>query len=424
MRFACLIWLLPLLAVGTPALAQSDTGSALYGDGPLFRSDVAGVRIEPQFAPRRIEIGTLAVSPTLAMRVTANSNVFNVPDAASSDVSAIVAPSLRVQTNWARHELVFDSGAAITRFADLGREDSEEFNLGLSGRYDVDDRTSVLARTGYARRIEARGTGGINRLDGEPSAYTEFVSGISARGTIGDLRLLSGLSVTRLRYDAISLVGGGRFDQSFRNSRIYSASTRAELPLRTAIDLLLLMRFSQTDAPGPLPVLSRDARGTALLAGLRAELSNLLITEVSAGWRERRYTQPIFRDYNGLAYEVKFDWYPTPLMSFRISSGQDFENSGLIGAAGVLARNTRLTAYYEPVRSARITASIEHQRDRYIDLPVATRTILCSLRAEQRFNPRISSAAFISYRDRSTTNDELVAGYSGFVAGLSLIGNL
>lgn len=424
MRCACFFGLLPLLVAGAPARAQSDAGAVIYGDGPLFRSDVAGVRVEPQFAPKRIEIGSLAFSPSLTVRLGANSNVFNRADAKDSDVTAVLAPSLRVETNWARHQLAFDSGAAITRFASLERENSEEYNLAVSGRYDLDERSSLAARAGYAQRIEPRGTGGLNRLDGEPSAYNEFVSGISARGVIGDLRLTSGFTFTRLRYDAISLVGGGRFDQTFRNSQIYATSFRGELPLRNALDLLLLARFSKTDAPGLLPALSRDSRGIALLAGFRTELTNLLVAEVSAGWRARRYTQPIFRDYDGAAYEVKVDWYPTPLMSFRISSGQDFENSGLIGAAGVLARATRLTAYYEPIRSARITVSVEHQRDRYIDLPVATRTVLCALRAEQRFNPRLSSAVFLSYRDRSTSNADLVGGYSGFAAGVSLIGNL
>ena len=408
------------ILAGQPVQAQSAQPLFPSETALLFRPDAAGTRPEAAYNPTGIAIGPLRVLPKIELGAVIDSNIFNQDGGADREAYFVARPALRIVSDWGRHGFEVDADARIRRFASLEREDSEEFGLGASGRYDLDYASAIFTRVGYARRIEPRGAGGPVNANAEPSAYSELGSSIGASREFGPLRLRASVSATRRRYDEIRLVAGSEQDQSFRNARAITVTPRVDYAVSPAAGLFVTGSYSAVKSLDAPSCCARDATGGTILAGVRAELGRLVIGEVAAGWRTRSFERPQYRDFGGPTFDARIDWYPTELISFRLSAGQDIENSGIATVAGIVTRNAILSAYYDPLRNLRITGSLRYSNEKYRELHVETDSVGASLRADYSFNRNLTLGLRAGVRDRGSSAPQTVSEFHGYEFGASL----
>lgn len=401
---------------------QAQTAQPLFPSetAPLFRPDAAGTRAEPAYDPIGIASGSFRILPKVELGAVTNSNIFSQDGGADGEAYFVAQPALRIVSDWGRHGFELDADARIRRFASLESENSEEFAVGANGRYDLDYASAIFTRIGYSRRIEPRGAGGPANANAEPSAYSELGSSLGASKEFGPLRLRASISATRRRYDDIRLVAGGEQDQSFRNSRAITVTPRIDYAVSPAAGLFVTGSYSAVKSLDAPSCCVRDATGGTILAGVRAELGRLVIGEVAAGWRTRSFERPQYRDFDGLTFDARIDWYPTELVSFRLSAGQDIENSGIASVAGIVTRNATLSAYYEPLRNLRVIGSLRYFNEKYRELHVETDSVGASLRADYSFNRNLTLGLRASVRDRGSSDPQTVSEFHGYELGASL----
>lgn len=403
-----------------PLQAQISSG----GEGALFRSDAAGTRVEQPYAPKPIRIGPLIAEAGATLRAAGDSNVRSSAVASRSELVLVAQPFFRARSDRPMNAFGIDVRGRFTRFSSTTRENSDEYEARVFSRIDFTDQSELSGRIGLARQVEERGEAGLNNPLSEPISFRLAQSALAGKAEFGRLQIRAGLTTARRDYAALRLVGGTLIDQSFRDTRSLAISARAAYQILPGGSVFVGGAVNDTISLKPRSGLARDATGEVILAGIRADLGALVVGEIGAGWRRQTYKNPLFSDYNGPTYDATIDWYPTPLISFRVQAGQDFINSGIPGVPGILTRELRLKVFHDPLRNLRFGVALLHQRDRYRELKLRTNTFTTEVSGEYIFGPRLTATAFVRHRDRQSTDAVTVTGYGRTVAGVSLTGYL
>jgi hypothetical protein len=422
-RFASLA-LAAAAGLATGAAAQSIPSPFPSDQVVLFRPDVAGTREQPGQQTDGLPLGGFALHPALRVIALLDSNPLNLADGGDTEGFASLEPELFLRSGWSRHALALGGDARLVRFADLSSENSDSWRLSGSGRLDLAGGATAVAQVQGARAIEPRGAGGTNLPDSDPVVYRELRTSLGVEGPDGPLGLSIAAGAIWRRYDDIQLQGGGTQDQSFRDVRILSVTPRVGFAMGPQLALFASGTASFTRGLSEGGSQSRDADGLVLLAGVRGEITPLLVGEVAGGWQRRTYRSPEVRDYDGPELKATLDWYPTPLVSLRLSTAQSFENSGIPSVPGILSRETAVRLYYEVTRQILVSGEVGHVRDRYREIDVTATSLRAAIRGEVRLNRNLVAALIVRLRDRQTSDSDIVGPYSGQTFGLAVEGRL
>lgn len=428
-----------MIAVGAQtAHAQSAAPLFPLHNDPLYRTDAAGTRVQPEFEPLGYDLGGFTAFPSVALTAAGDSNVFNRSDG-QGDVAAVIKPEMRIASIGGRHSLEVDAGATITRFARLGEQDSGEYRVGVRGRIDLPGRTAINFAARYGQFVETRGQSGFNPPGSGPSIYRELRGSLGASTEFGNFRASVAASVAERRYESLKLAvtpapaiaedGAPRLDydlaapdadQKFRDLRTLSVTPRLDYSLSDVFGFFVAMTYSQIRSVHPLDCCRRDATATLLMGGVRFSLEDVVVGEVAVGQRRRNYKLSRFPDYSGLAVYAKLDWYPTELLSLRLSADQDLENSGLIDVASVPTREFGLSAYYELLRSLTLNSQISYKHEQYRGIGASANSWQIQFGGEYLFGRGLSLGFGVAYRKRSSSDPLAIASYDGLRGALTL----
>ena len=410
--------------IAAPAAAQTAIALDPISAAPLFRPDVAGTRAGPEVSPGLV-VGGWVLRASAGIGALAESNVFNLPgDLADGDVAATLDTrgTLAREEGPRRYALSFS--VADRAYLSLDDQSSVDAALRVGGSIPVGP-TEILSIGAEAARVtEPRGTGGLNFADAGVVQYDALRTTIRLASDGPKLRTEVAFSAGRRLYRDVTRPNAPDIDLGYRDVRVFAADARAAYYLTSDIALLGLTRFDHTDSLNPPPVLTRDAEGQRLLVGGRVAFGDLVIGEAAAGWTARQFKSPGFRDYGGATAYARLDWYPTPLVSYRLSADQDFENSGLPNVAAVLSHSIGLVQYWEVLRTLTLSTRIGYGHDRYRDLRISTGTLSVSTGGEWQFRRDLALSFDVSARRRGSSAPATINEYHGIAANVALRASL
>lgn len=410
--------LLAMVAPVCPALAQIASG----GDSILFRSDAAGVRIEPQYEPRPLNWGPLLADVRLTARSVVDSNVFRTTKSGADDIYLELAPSVRVFGRAGRANVTISANASIKRFSRFARENNETFELSSSLERDLGSDIRVRARTLYASETESRGVAGSNLVEAGPAELKVFQSGGGLSTDIGHVSLSIASDFVERSYAPLKLKAGGTLDQSFRDTRSVIVASRVSYGLTTAAAFFVAASSNLTVSTNRQSSPLRDSESSRFLAGFRTETDGLIVGEIGVGWRGQNYRNPVFRNYIGFTYDATVDWYPTRLVSARIQLGQDIVNSGLPTVAGILRRSAALNVYYDPLRNLRFSLALDREHDEFREIGFSTKTVTATLTGRYQVGRHLIVSAFGRIQSKDTSDSKRLEGYDSVAIGVALTG--
>jgi len=396
----------------------SGTG-AISISADLSRSDVAGSRVEPEFAPTPIVAGPLILSPSLSSAISYDTNVFNRTEEQGDGVLYLV-PRLIARANTQRHLFQITANGRIRRFAEYQTENSEEFEVGGEIRYDLSERNSIFTQARYAHLIEQRSSVGTIANADEPVAYDRIDGELGTRLSFGSLNVTPSVRLARETYQDLDLTTGGAIDLSFRDLRSAGANLSVGYEFSPLVSVFTTLRYTDQNSINPTANLRRAAQDYSVVGGIRGEITPLLVAELSAGLRKRDYDEPEFRDFDGFTYGADVEWYPTQLLTFTLKADQTFRNSANPLVAGILSNRVTATGYYDVLRNLRISTAIGFESNDYRDLDTdATRASL-QLQAQLQLNRNISVGAFSSVSRQTVSGAALVQPYTSFTTGIGI----
>jgi hypothetical protein len=366
-----LMWSPPASAqlLGTPQVTVQ-----MPNPGPAPDQGPVGVleRKNREYQQQGIQLGRVNVAPALTVTPTYNSNIFATSSNPTSDGILAVRP-----------EFTLDSGPGSTayRFNAYGLWNNYFANPGLSnlnggaglGITSGSDQT-LLVDSGtafvYAHQDPATfGSAVQNAAIPSLPTYTTFQQTLSAThrpGVVG-----ATLAGTFLRSDyQNTLVNGIFLNQAQFNGNTYIVSPKVSYLVAPPTDVFLQLVYQRQAYDNGI----NDSNTYAPVIGSDFEFRRLFRGNAFVGYRTRSYDSS--STVSAFTYGVSAAWYPTELMTVKISGLQDFRdtpaftgattNGGIAnGIATVNARTAVGEIDYEFTPQLVGTAGVSYENDTY-----------------------------------------------------------
>lgn len=418
---------LPFLAFiffsGT-AFAQTREPFQAEPSGPLLRSDVAGSRQHAGLEPNGFYVGAILVKPSVTTRIEGDTNVLNRTSDKRGDVFVVITPAISAVGGTERATYVVRAQAAVARFARLSSQNSETFGIEANGQLQLTRKTSLFARVAFDRRNEPRGQAGETAVEGSPAEYDQVETQLAARTETGALRLTASATATKRDYADIVRANGVSVDQQFRATNAISVGLKAEYAHPSGATLFVSGKYDRSDSPNARLCCDQSSKGGQWNAGIRAELTNLITSEITAGYVSREYKSPIYKDFNGLVWQSRIDWYPTELMSLSLSGGRKIVNSGIPSVAGIVVDSAVFQLFYEVRRNLDIVVTLARSFEDYREADTTASITAAGVEARYILGPRLAGGIYSRLRNRNSSDQQFLQGGSGIEGGLWLRASL
>ena len=384
----------------------------------LDRTDVAGVRIEPEFTPEPIRAGPFVVVSSISIAGGYDTNVFD-RTAEAGDAAVLVTPRLTLRADTSRHLLQVSAMGHVRRFASTGSENSEEFDVRAQTRLDLAERQALFANASFGHQIEQRSSVGTTSAADEPVNFDLATAQVGADVELGRLWLRPAANFEQSNYSDIAIAGTDT-DLSFRNSRRYGGQMAVGFNFSELFAAFGELGYSQTESTDAAPGARRDAEDMTFLVGVRGEVSPLVTAEFAVGYRRREYELPQFLDLDGFSYRADVQWFITPLMTLRLEASQRFLNSGNVQVAGILSNRVSVTGYFDPLRNLRLSANVAYEQNDFREVDTVAKRPSMLFQAQYQANRHLSLGVFAGLRRQEVSGALLVQPFTSFSSGLGV----
>lgn len=410
-RFNVLLAASSLAAVVLPVSAAAQDDSILIeptlpADYDRGRNVSVMERPRPDYDALGIRAGSFIVSPRIDLGIGFNDNIFLTEEDGISDGYAIVRPSLRVNSDWSRHQLSATANGAFNRYLDYANRNEDNWNVGALGRLDVTNAARVTAEVQAGSRFETP-------FSGEAGAELATVSNydyslISLRGEYRLDRDRFAVAYNRNRFDFndVDLGGLGVFNQASRSRTIDGLVGQAERALSPVTSIYGQFSYAHTRydtllAPG---VVNRDSDGYRLVAGVNIDLPAFLRGTVAAGYTWRNYDSPVFRNVSGLSVDARLEYFPSELTTFTLRARRLVQDSAIAIDAAYFDNRLSLNVDHELLGNLILSAGGDLGRQDYVDSPNVIRLYRLNGRARYLLSRQIwaNLGASYSHRDANT----------------------
>ena len=343
--------LIPLLALsGTllnPASAQS-TAEAIP-------------EVPEATTPDGYQWGSFLVRPEAGVSLVYDSNIFATRTDEIDDTLILLTPSVDVTSQWEKHKLDFNAGAAAARYHGADSENYQDYWADADGRYDISKQTNVFGGVGYSREHEDRSSPD-DLAGGEPTTYdsSRAHAGIAHSWSKVSARL--GGTFENLDYKDVAPINHDDRDRdltgigarlSYRLSPRYVVFGQAVHDVRNYDQSL--------DDNG----LDRDSDGNRFAAGFTGIFSNRLNGSAYLGHLNQSYDQPTFSDVSTLDFNGRLTFRATPKTNLTATLERTLEETTLDDASGYLYTAGTLEATHRIDARLRATAAVSAGKEDY-----------------------------------------------------------
>lgn len=330
-------------------------------------------RSRPELEPQGFRLSGLKVVPSLSAGLTYNSNIFASASNAVSDLLFIEHPALTIDSEPGLLSFTFSGYGDFVQYVDNGPLSNMNGGalLGIRGDFTpsflLESRTSVV----YGHQDPASfATSIANGPVPSLPAYTQLSQTLSATREVGSLAASLSGSFQRSTFQNV-LINGEFLNQTQFNGNVYTVSPKVSYLISPPSWLYLQATYQRTafDTSG------LDSSSFAGVLGADFEVRRLIRANIYAGYRNRIYDSSGSTNVGGFTYGLDVAWYPTEIMTVKLSGRQDFVDSAVPGAGTsssvVNVRTIQAQLDYEAARQVIVSGVVAYENDNYQS---ATRT--------------------------------------------------
>ncbi len=308
-------------------------------DTVIRRGETVTSRSRPELKALGGRVGTFLVFPSLGVREEYNDNIFATDDGEKSDLITRIQPGLRIDSDWANHALSLQGSGDIGRYIDNGDENFEDFQVGLSGRVDVQRSTNVRGRLRYQKSHEERGS--PDDVNGaEPTEYDVFSANVRGLHNFGRINLTLGGSYRSLDFDDVPTSTGVIINNDDRDRDIFEGSLRVAYEIVPEYEAYIRGAYNfrdyDSDAgdPPPTPGLDRDSDGFDIVAGVEVDFGGLVFGDFFAGYKSQNYVNSRLDTVDQPTAGAEIIWNVTPLTTIIGSIERDIAETTFVDSSG------------------------------------------------------------------------------------------
>jgi hypothetical protein len=289
------------------------------------------------FDPLGIRAGAFQLRPAIEVSGGYDTNPARVNAGGGASYFGVVAPELRVNSSWSRHELRADLRGSYTSYGTAASLDRPTFDGKIDGRIDVTGRTRIDLESRLVVSTDNPGSPNIQAGLARLPVSTDVGGsvGLGHRFNRFDVALKGGID--RTTYQNSTFADGTTASNDDRNFNQYSAQLRIGYELTPGV-----IPFVEIDADRRRHDLAvdrsgfgRDSQGRAARIGSTFELSRILTGQLAFGYLERSYPDPRLQSVSGPTFDGSLSWLMSALTTFKLTAATRADESTLAGVSGV-----------------------------------------------------------------------------------------
>lgn len=333
------------LAPPTAAYAQAPGAPPPETElGPIRKKPKRRAHVEPPdpYEQLGLHAGAFDLYPAVELIAGYNSNPGQSPNGRGAALFT-VAPELRVQSRWVRHELTADLRGSYTNYApdETPTLSRPYFNGRVDGRLDVSQ--TVRVDTGGRVLVSTDNPGSPNNAPdlAKLPVFTTFGGGAGVTKTFNRLDLTLKGDAERTVYQDSTFVDGSTGSNVDRQYDQFGGAVRAGYELSPGVKPFVEAGVDRrrhdvaVDDNGYM----RDSKGISASAGAAFKLRGTLEGEVSLGYARRDYEDPRFDRVAGLIGKAGLIWTIDALNTVKFTASSTVGESGIPGVPGIFYRD-------------------------------------------------------------------------------------
>lgn len=351
--------------VGIPSVnVPLPPASQVPEPGPIGVFD----RPRPELEPQGFRLSGLKVVPSLSVGPTYNSNIFAAASNAASDILFTEHPALTIDSEPGLLSFTFSGYGEFVQYANNGQLSNANAGalLGIRGDFSptflLESRTSVV----YGHQDPASFSTSVpNSPVPYLPAYTQLSQTLSITREVGVLAASLTGSLQRSTFQDV-VINGALLNQTQFNGNVYTVSPKVSYLISPPTWIYVQGTYQRTafDASSGL-----DSNSFAGVLGTEFEIRRLIRGNVYAGYRSRIYDSSAISGVSGFTYGLDVAWYPTEVLTAKLSGRQDFVDSAVPGAGTsssvVNVKTIQGQLDYEAAREVIVSAAVAYENDNY-----------------------------------------------------------
>lgn len=365
-------------------------------------------RVQPEFDPEPVRLGTFVVRSMLEAGLTANDNVFATANNAESDVIARVGVDVSGTTDWSVHAVGFDVSAYRNEYLDLSDESTTDLTAQLRGRLDATRELSFNAAVFAEDRAEPR-TDFVNAFGiDRPVEYTRTGFTLGADYQNDRIRWNNSVGWSDENYKDGRQQGTGIvIDQDYRDRSVMDGRSRLSYAVSPNLAVFTQATYSkseydQTQNFGGIER-SRDSTGYTVSGGVDFELAALVRGDIAVGYLKEDKDDNFFEDVSGLSIDGRLQWFPSRLTTVGFYAGRRVVDIGAFESPSALETRFGASVDHELLRNVILSGYAGVSNYEFEETGREDENLEIGAVATYKMNKRVHWEAFVRNRDRDVS---------------------
>lgn len=385
-------------------------------------------RPHPEYEASGLRAGAFMIYPRLESTVEFNDNIFATETNTVSDTVFRFVPSVSINSNWSRHSVSAFGRATISRNVDTKSEDTEQYDVGVNGRLDVQRFLNVTGGLEYQRLAEPRTSQNAPDQSEDPINYNIGKANVGVEKSFNRVKLAVRGNFARYDYKNGTTTPSvfnptGIVRQDDRDRDVSAVTVRGDYAISpdTAVFLQATANKRDYNDPSTALIASRDSDGYEVLAGANFEVTRLIRGDAGVGYLSQNYDDPRFDDINGFGARVNLEWFPDELTTVSGTVERVVEDSVQFGAGGFLSSSATVQVDHELLRNVILSGTFAYSDDSFKGVDRTDKRWLAGVSGTYLMNRYIGLSLGYTYLDQSSSGLDRGREFTVQKVALSLV---
>jgi hypothetical protein len=361
------------LAVPRSASSVARRGASPYytapetGESPQRRRPSAE---ETPFDPIGVQVGAFVFKPAIELTGGYDNNPARTANPTPSPYW-VVAPELKVNSNWTRHEFTGDLRGSYYTYDNLSSQNRPNMDSKLTGRVDVTRDTRIDLETRLLVGTDNPGSPNIQAGLSKLPIFTTWggTAGLGHRFNRFDVAAKGGAE--RTVYQDSTFTDGQTSSNEDRNYNRYSTQLRGSYELTPGMKPFVEVGADKRvhDLEVDFSGLRRNSDGRFIKGGTTFEFTRILTGDIAVGWLMRDYEDPSLQKLAGMTLDGSLTWVVSALTTAKLVATTRADESRVFGVSGVFTHEITLQVDHAFRRWLVATGRLLYGNDDYVGSP-------------------------------------------------------
>ncbi len=358
------------------------------------------------YDPLGIRLGSFLLFPEISVENRYTDNVLDSATQRRADRATFVEPSLRIRSNWSRHEVDASVGMVRSFYDEFTSENDDAFDAQFRGRLDIRRRTNLETELSYSTEQESRSdvdfpSGAADRPDetnrSASLALTHRINHVTARirGQVSDEE-----------FGDVTLLAGGTTDNNERNNVQRELSLRLAYALRP--DVSLFVEGSGNDInfdilPDGEP--TRNSTGYEVVGGFSFEVGGKVSGEVGIGYARQFADSSALSGMEKPIVRADLTWRATGLTTVNFAADSQIDGTTVSDSIGSRTQTLDFSVEHLLRRNLILAAGVNIEFEDFAGSEFQQTDVTTTLGVEYLLNRSLALTVDYEHTEFSSTNE-------------------